>query len=124
MVKRRTQKKAVKPKKYISQPIPKKLHFIWLGPKQPPYLEKFMKTFEAHAPGYKQRLWRDDDITKKNFPITYDTIKKVREYQGDKIKEYTNKKTKLKTNAEPKTYIKYDKVAERMRYEIVKTKGV
>ena len=31
------------------------------------YLEKFMKTFETYAPGYEQRLWGDDDITKKNF---------------------------------------------------------
>ena len=31
-------------KKDVS-PIPKKLHFIWLGPKQPSYLKKFMKLF-------------------------------------------------------------------------------
>jgi len=109
-------------KKDIS-PIPKKLHFIWLGPSTPPYLDKFMKTFETYAPGYKQRLWSDSDITKKNFPITYDTIKKVRDYQGEKVKEYTNQKTMLKTTAEPYTYSKYAQVADLMRYEIVNTHG-
>ena len=113
---RRTQKKEV-------SPIPKKLHFIWLGPITPPYLEKFMKTFETYAPGYEQRLWGDSDINKKNFPITYDTIQKVRDYQGEKVKEYTNQKTMLKTTAEPYTYSKYAQVADLMRYEIVNTHG-
>ena len=115
---RRTQKKEV-----LKSPIPKKIHFIWLGPSTPPYLEKFMKTFETYAPGYEQRLWGDSDITKKNFPITYNTIKKVRDYQGEKVKEYTNQKTMLKTTAEPYTYSKYAQVADLMRYEIVNTHG-
>lgn len=122
MVKKRTQKKKVKPKKYMS-PIPKKIHFIWLGPITPPYLEKFMKTFETYAPGYEQRLWSDSDITKKNFPITYDTIQKVWDYQGEKVKEYTNQKTMLKTKGDPYTYSKYAQVADLMRYEIVNTHG-
>ena len=122
MVKRRTQKKEVSKKK-DSSPIPKKLHFIWLGPKQPPYLKKFMKTFETHAPGYEQRLWGDDDITKKNFPITYDTIQTIRNFQGEKIKEYTNQKTMLKTKGDPYTYSKYAQVSDLMRYEIVNTHG-
>jgi hypothetical protein len=117
MVKRRTSKKK------DSSPIPKKLHFIWLGPKQPPYLKKFMKTFETYAPGYEQRLWGDDDITKKNFPITYDTIQDIRTYQGEKIKEYTNQKTMLKTKGDPYTYSKYAQVSDLMRYEIVNTHG-
>lgn len=115
---RRTQKKE-DPK----SPIPKKIHFIWLGPSTPPYLEKFMKTFETYAPGYEQRLWGDSDITKKNFPITYNTIKKVRDYQGEKVKEYTNQKTMLKSDAEPYSYSKYAQVADLMRYEIVNSHG-
>ena len=122
MVKRRTPKKEVSKKK-DSSPIPKKLHFIWLGPKQPPYLKNFMKTFETYAPGYEQRLWGDDDITKKNFPITYDTIQDIRTYQGEKIKEYTNQKTMLKTKGDPYTYSKYAQVSDLMRYEIVNTHG-
>jgi hypothetical protein len=122
MVKRITYKKTVKSNKNMS-PIPQKLHFIWLGPKQPPYLKKFMKTFEKHAPGYEQMLWSDDDITKKNFPITYDTIQKVGNFQGEKIKEYTNQKTMLKTKGVPYTYSKYAQVSDLMRYEIVNTHG-
>ena len=109
-------------KKDIS-PIPKKLNFIWLGPKHPPYLKKFMKTFEKYAKGYEQRLWGDNDITKKNFPLTFDIIQKIRNLQGEKIKEYTNQKTMLKTNADPYTYSKYAQISDLMRYEIIYNEG-
>ena len=59
-------------------PIPKKIHFIWLGNKKPPYLKKFMKTFETYAPSYTIHLWGEKDISKKNFPLTYPYIQKVR----------------------------------------------
>ena len=114
---RRTQKKE-DPK----SPIPKNYILYGWDLVSLFYLEKFMKTFETYAPGYEQRLWGDDDIT-KNFPITYNTIKKVRDYQGEKVKEYTNQKTMLKTTLEPYTYSKYAQVADLMRYEIVNTHG-
>ena len=104
-------------------PIPKKIHFIWLGPKVPSYLRKFMKSFETYAPGFTLRLWSDKDITKQNFPKTYDTIQKVKQYQGEKIKEYTSQKTMFKTNRTPYTYSKYAQISDLMRYEIVFTEG-
>ena len=104
-------------------PIPKKLHFIWLGPKQPSYLKKFMKTFETHASDFSIRLWGDKDINKTNFPITYPYIHKIEKYQGDKIKEYTEQKTMYKTNKKPYTYSKYAQISDLMRYEIIYNEG-
>ena len=69
------------------------------------------------------RLWGDKDITKQNFPKTYDTIQNVRKYQGEKIKEYTKQKTMYKTKGDPYTYSKYAQIADLMRYEIVYTEG-
>lgn len=117
---KRTQKKEIK---QIKSPIPKKINFIWLGPKVPSYLKKFMKSFETYAPGFTLRLWGDKDITKQNFPKTYDTIQKVRQYQGEKIKESTNQKTMYKTKGDPYTYSKYAQISDLMRYEIVFTEG-
>ena len=52
--------------KHNISPIPKKIHFIWLGNKKPPYLKKFMKTFTTYAPGFSIHLWGDQDISKNN----------------------------------------------------------
>ena len=123
MVKRTKRKEKTKTDTKYKSPIPKKLHFIWLGPKVPSYLKKFMKSFETYAPGFSMRLWGDKDITKQNFPKTYDTIQNVRKYQGEKIKEYTKQKTMYKTKGDPYTYSKYAQIADLMRYEIVYTEG-
>ena len=52
MVKRTKRKRKTKTDTKYKSPIPKKLHFIWLGPKVPSYLKKFMKSFETYAPGF------------------------------------------------------------------------
>ena len=50
----------------------------------PSYLKKFMNHLKPMH-GF-MRLWGDKDIAKQNFPKTYDTIQKVKQYQGEKIK--------------------------------------
>jgi len=116
-------RKRIKTNKKDVSLIPKKIHCIWLGPKQPPYLQKFMKTYETFAPDYNVRLWGDKDITKKNFPKTYTYIQKVKKYQGVKINEYTGQKTMYKTNKDEYTYSKYAQISDLMRYEIVYNEG-
>lgn len=39
------------------------------------------KSFTIHNPTYKYVLWQMKDITRKNFPYTYDSIQKLFEYQ-------------------------------------------
>ena len=119
---KRSVKKSKRSVKDIS-PIPKKIHFIWLGDREPTYLKKFMKTFETHAPNYSVRLWNDKDITKANFPQTYPYIQKVKQFQGDKIKEWSEQKTMYKTNKKAYTYSKYAQISDLMRYEIVFREG-
>ena len=82
-----------------------------------------MKTFEIYAPGFEVRLWGDKDITNENFPRTYTTIQKVKEYQGKAIKEYTQQKTMYKTNKNVYSYSKYAQISDLMRYEIVFNEG-
>lgn len=104
-------------------PIPKKLHFIWLGNKKPPYLKKFMKTFTTYAPGFSIHLWGDQDISKKNFPKTYSTIQKVKKIHGSNLKNYNRSKTMYKTNKDPYTYSKFAQISDLMRYEILYNEG-
>jgi hypothetical protein len=104
-------------------PSPKKIHFIWLGPKQPSYLKKFMKTFKTYAPGYTLRLWGEKDITSKTLPITYPYIKKIQKLHSTKIKEYSKQKTMYKSDSNPYTYSKFAQISDLMRYEIVFNEG-
>jgi len=104
-------------------PIPKKIHCIWLGPKEPAYFRKFIKTFKKFAPGYTIRVWKDSDLTKHNFPITLPYIKKIKLGQGQKIKEWTNQKTMFKTDDTPYTYSKWAQISDLMRYEIIYREG-
>ena len=106
-----------------SSPIPRKLHFIWLGPKHPPYLSKFMRTFKKYAQGFTIRLWGEKDITPQNFPKTYTYIRKIQKYQGEKIKEYSGQKTMYRSNQKEYTYSKFAQISDLMRYEIVYNEG-
>ena len=51
-------------KKWIS-PIPKKVHFIWLGSDPPDYFQKyFLQSFEKNMSEFEISLWTDKDLTK------------------------------------------------------------
>lgn len=107
-------------------PIPKKLHFIWLGSKQPNYVSKFQKTFTQFAPGYTCRQWGDKDITRDNFPKTFDIIQKIKQINNTKIKSYiyrTSDKTMYNTHGRPYMYSKYAQISDLMRYEILVREG-
>jgi hypothetical protein len=64
-------------KEWIS-PIPLKVHLIWIGGDPPDYLKLFMKSFETNMPEFEIKLWGNKDLTKKNFPLTYEYIKKAK----------------------------------------------
>ena len=66
-------------KKWIS-PIPKKIHFIWIGKNDlPDYFEKyFLKSFEKYMHQFEIKIWRNKDLTKKNFPLTWKYILKAK----------------------------------------------
>jgi mannosyltransferase OCH1-like enzyme len=56
--------------------IPKIIHQIWIGKSIPPIIDLYMSTFRKQK-GFKYRLWSNEDITPKNFPITYKYIKRL-----------------------------------------------
>ena len=85
--------------------IPKTIHQIWVGPnKIDKYFHKklYMSSFKNILDkSWKYRLWGNDDITKKNFPLTYDYIQKC-----------ISIKQKLKIN-------QWSTVADLMKFEII-----
>ena len=69
--------------------IPKIIHQIWIGNSKPPKLNSlYMNTCKID--GWKYKLWSDEDLTKKNFPITFDLIEDI--IQVGKIDKKLNKK--------------------------------
>ena len=56
--------------------IPKIIHQIWLGDDIPLLQTLYMSKWKTMR-GWKYKLWNNEDITKKNFPKTWNYIKKA-----------------------------------------------
>lgn len=110
-------------KKWIS-PIPKKVHIIWIGKKEPPdyYKKYFKKSFEENMSEFEIRLWRNKDLTKKNFPLTWKYIQMAKKMHGKQMYEEGKKmydkdcKVLLKEN-------RYAQITDLMRLEIIYREG-
>lgn len=87
--------------------IPKIIHQIWVGSKEIPKLNSLYMDTCKNMPGWHYRIWGNDDITIKNFPITYKYIQKVID-----IGEEYNVMSK-----------KYAQIADLMRLEILYQNG-
>jgi len=109
-------------KEWIS-PIPKKVHLIWIGNLEyPDYFNLFLKTFCQYMPDFEIKVWGNKDLTKKNFPKTFDYIKKAKKLHGKPmIDPYEEKMLNFKL--EPLLYSKWAQITDLMRLEIVYNHG-
>jgi len=57
--------------------IPKIIHQIWIGNSDPPKLNLLYMNTCNDMKGWEYKLWTDKDITKKNFPLTYNIIQDI-----------------------------------------------
>ena len=52
--------------------MPKKIHQIWLSDTEPtPIRKKLYQTIKDKNPGFEVILWQNEDLTPKNFPISF-----------------------------------------------------
>lgn len=112
-------------KEWVS-PIPKKIHLIWIGKlDHPDYFTKyFLPSFKKFLPEFEIKLWGNKDLTKKNFPLTFDYIKKAKKRQGKPIKDENGKIMYSDPElTKPITYSKWAQITDLMRLEIVYTHG-
>jgi len=111
-------------KEWIS-PIPLKVHLIWIGGDPPDYLKLFMKSFETNMPEFEIKLWGNKDLTKKNFPLTYEYIKKAKKYQGKPMREDEDLGGNIMRDKNMKPYLhsKWAQITDLMRLEIVYRNG-
>lgn len=108
-------------KEWIS-PIPKKIHLIWIGGEQPDYLKLFLSSFHQYLPDFEIKVWGNKDLNRKNFPKTFDYVRKAKNLQGKQMVDpYGEKMYDFKL--EPITYSKWAQITDLMRLEIVYNNG-
>ena len=62
-------------KKEGPQLIPRVIHQAWLGSKDlPPAKEYLLRKTKKMYPHYEVKLWREDNLTREQFPLTYDIL--------------------------------------------------
>jgi len=109
-----------------SSPIPLKVHIIWIGGSPPPdYMKYFIKSFETNMPEFDIKIWGNKELTKKNFPLTYEYIKKAKKYQGKPMKEDEDLGGHILRDKNMKPYLhsKWAQITDLMRLEIVYRSG-
>ena len=111
-------------KKWIS-PIPRTVHLIWIGGDPPDYLKLFMKSFEKNMSEFEIKIWGNKDLNKKNFPLTYEYIKKSKKYHGKPMREDEDLGGHILYNirGEPYLHSKWAQITDLMRLEIIYTHG-
>ena len=124
---RRTYKRTFKKKhnkKWIS-PIPRIIHFVWIGTAPLPYyFDTFLQGFRTLNPEFKIKVWRNKDITKKNFPKVWEYLKLSKKLHGERIKEYTEAYTMYKSDLKsPYTYNKFAQQTDLIRLELIYNNG-
>ena len=62
--------------------IPKVIHQIQLGGSLSKSKSYFYQKTHKIYPNYKMKLWGDSNITRKNFPFTYDVLKNMLSLQN------------------------------------------
>ena len=104
-------------------PIPMKVHLIWIGNKDyPDYFKLFLKSFIKYFEGFDIKIWGNKDLTKKNFPITYKYIQKVKKLQGKPIFDADGHQM-FDKDMKPYTYSKWAQITDLMRLEIIYRNG-
>ena len=109
-------------KEWVS-PIPRKVHLIWIGTNPfPDYFKHFLKTFYENFPEFEIKVWGNNDLKRKNFPLTFDYIQKAKRLHGKQMYDFENNKM-FDKDKKPLTYSKWAQITDLMRLEIVYRNG-
>ena len=64
--------------------IPKVIHQIWLGGQMPISKSYFLEKTRRMYPHYQMKLWGEANITRENFPFTYEVIMNLLDFQRNR----------------------------------------
>ena len=104
-------------------PIPMNVHLIWIGTNSiPDYTILFLETFKLYMCQFNIKLWTNKDLTRKNFPKTYDYIQKCKKIHGIQMTDNEGNKM-YNEKGEPLKYSKWAQITDLMRLEIIYNHG-
>ena len=104
-------------------PIPLKIHLIWIGNQEyPKDFEYFLQSFFDKLPEFEIKVWGNNDLNIKNFPITLPYIKKAQKLQGKQMIDEEGYKM-YDENMKPLLYSKWAQITDLMRLEIIYNHG-
>ena len=62
-------------RRYAPDRIAKNIHQVWIGDEEPSdFRMKLHETIKSANPGYEVYLWRPENLTYEEFPLTYALI--------------------------------------------------
>jgi mannosyltransferase OCH1-like enzyme len=67
-------------RKRYPQLIEKKIHQIWVGGEMPAFKQLLAQRIRDNHPDYEYSLWTNANITRENFPVSYDLITALLEF--------------------------------------------
>lgn len=67
-------------RKGLPELIPRKIHQVWVGGEIPKFKQFLMKRLRDSHPGYEYFLWTEQNMTRENFPESYDLIQTLLEF--------------------------------------------
>ena len=56
------------------------IHQVWLGGKLPAAKDYFFRKTQKMHPDFQVKLWRNEDITRQRFPLTYDLMQTLLQF--------------------------------------------
>ena len=74
-------------RKGLPELIPRKIHQVWVGGTIPEFKQFLMQRLRDAHPDYEYFLWTEHNITRENFPESYDLLQTLLEF--DKKSPYS-----------------------------------
>jgi len=111
-------------KEWIS-PIPKNIHFIWIGNAEPPdyFTKYFLPSFQTNMPEFEIKLWKNKDLTQTNFPKTWKYIQIAKKIHGKQMYDEEGRQLYDKDCSKPLTENRFAQITDLMRLEIIYNHG-
>jgi len=68
------EEKGLEARKAMPELIPRKIHQTWIRGEIPAFKQFLMKRLRDAHPNYEYFLWTEANITRENFPSSYDVM--------------------------------------------------
>lgn len=76
-------------RRFAPDVMERNIHQIWISDQPIPKIRTVLhETIREVNPGFRLRLWRMEDITPQNFPVTYQVVQRTFEHHKDSARSF------------------------------------